>query len=148
MKRDKKENLIRIFSDIPEMRQTLDSIETEFSEEEYAVSLLEEKFLAFYKAGLSEEEKVTLLVRAAIELTTQEAPKWEMIAARILFVSFIRKLNQTMQEYNINSFYEKIVFLTEKGLYGKYILESYTKEEIDEVEGFLNDSRNNLFNYS
>ena len=148
MKRDKKENLIRIFSDIPEMRQTFDSIETEFSEEEYAVSLLEEKFLAFYKAGLSEEEKVTLLVRAAIELTTQEAPKWEMIAARILFVSFIRKLNQTMQEYNINSFYEKIVFLTEKGLYGKYILESYTKEEIDEVEGFLNDSRNNLFNYS
>lgn len=148
MKRDKKENLIRIFSDIPEMRQTFDRIETEFSEEEYAVSLLEEKFLAFYKAGLSEEEKVTLLVRAAIELTTQEAPKWEMIAARILFVSFIRKLNQTMQEYNINSFYEKIVFLTEKGLYGKYILESYTKEEIDEVEGFLNDSRNNLFNYS
>lgn len=148
MKRDKKENLIRIFSDIPEMRQTFDSIETEFSEEEYAVSLLEEKFLAFYKAGLSEEEKVTLLVRAAIELTTQETPKWEMIAARILFVSFIRKLNQTMQEYNINSFYEKIVFLTEKGLYGKYILESYTKEEIDEVEGFLNDSRNNLFNYS
>lgn len=148
MKRDKKENLIRIFSDIPEMRQTFDSIETEFSEEEYAVSLLEEKFLAFYKAGLSEEEKVTLLVRAAIEMTTQEAPKWEMIAARILFVSFIRKLNQTMQEYNINSFYEKIVFLTEKGLYGKYILESYTKEEIDEVEGFLNDSRNNLFNYS
>lgn len=148
MKRDKKENLIRIFSDIPEMRQTFDSIETEFSEEEYVVSLLEEKFLAFYKAGLSEEEKVTLLVRAAIELTTQEAPKWEMIAARILFVSFIRKLNQTMQEYNINSFYEKIVFLTEKGLYGKYILESYTKEEIDEVEGFLNDSRNNLFNYS
>lgn len=148
MKRDKKENLIRIFSDIPEMRQTFDSIETEFSEEEYAVSLLEEKFLAFYKAGLSEEEKVTLLVRAAIELTTQEAPKWEMIAARILFVSFIRKLNQTMQEYNINSFYEKIVFLTEKGLYGKYILESYTKDEIDEVEGFLNDSRNNLFNYS
>ncbi len=148
MKRDKKENLIRIFSDIPEMRQTFDRIETEFSEEEYAVSLLEEKFLAFYKAGLSEEEKVTLLVRAAIELTTQEAPKWEKIAARILFVSFIRKLNQTMQEYNINSFYEKIVFLTEKGLYGKYILESYTKEEIDEVEGFLNDSRNNLFNYS
>ena len=148
MKRDKKENLIRIFSDIPEMKQTFDSIETEFSEEEYAVSLLGEKFLAFYKAGLSEEEKVTLLVRAAIELTTQEAPKWEMIAARILFVSFIRKLNQTMQEYNINSFYEKIVFLTEKGLYGKYILESYTKEEIDEVEGFLNGSRNNLFNYS
>ena len=148
MKRDKKENLIRIFSDIPEMKQTFDSIETEFSEEEYAVSLLGEKFLAFYKAGLSEEEKVTLLVRAAIELTTQEAPKWEMIAARILFLSFIRKLNQTMQEYNINSFYEKIVFLTEKGLYGKYILESYTKEEIDEVEGFLNGSRNNLFNYS
>ena len=148
MKQDKKESLNNIFLDISEMKNLFDCIETEFTEEEYAITFLEEKFLVFYRAGLSEEEKLTLLVRAAIELITQEAPKWENIAARILFVSFIRKFNQTMREYKINSFYDKIVFLTEKGLYGKYILEYYTKEEIDEIEEFLDGDRNNLFNYS
>ncbi|WP_461810674.1 ribonucleoside-diphosphate reductase subunit alpha, partial [Faecalimonas sp.] len=77
-----------------------------------------------------------------------EAPKWEMIAARILFLSFMCKLDKTMQENEIKSFYEKIVFLTKEELYGKYILETYTKEEIEELEGFLDSDRNKLFNYS
>lgn len=40
------------------------------------------------------------------------------------------------------------MFLTEHGLYGKYILENYTKEEIDEAAGLIDENRNKLFNYS
>ncbi len=38
--------------------------------------------------------------------------------------------------------------MTEKELYGAYILENYTKEEIDELEQALDHSRNDLFGYS
>ena len=48
----------------------------------------------------------------------------------------------------ITTLYEKIVYLTGRGLYGQYILENYTKEEIDEFETFLAPERNDLFTYS
>lgn len=148
MKRNEERKLINAFPEILEIEELFSCIEKEFTEDEYAISLLEEKFFTFYKSGISDEEKLALLIQAAIELTTQEAPKWEMIAARILFLSFMCKLEETMREYEIKSFYEKIVFLTKEGLYGKYILEMYTKEEIEEIEGFLDSDRNKLFNYS
>ncbi|WP_461812981.1 ribonucleoside-diphosphate reductase subunit alpha [Faecalimonas sp.] len=148
MKRNEERKLINVFPGVVEIEELFSCIEKEFTEDEYAISLLEEKFFTFYKSGISEEEKLALLIQAAIELTTQEAPKWEMIAARILFLSFMRKLNETMREYEIKSFYEKIVFLTKEGLYGKYILETYTKEEIDDFEKYLDLDRNKLFNYS
>lgn len=148
MKRNEERKLINVFPEILEIEKLFSCIEKEFPEDEYTTILLEEKFFTFYKSGISEEEKFALLIRAAIELTTQEAPKWEMIAARILFLSFMHKLDKTMQEYEIKSFYEKIVFLTDEGLYGKYILETYTKEEIDGLEEFLDSDRNKLFNYS
>lgn len=126
----------------------LQNIFRAFPEEEYSLTLLEKKFSSFRKEQMSEEESLKLLVKAAVELTTQEAPKWEMIAAGILFLSFERKLDETMKEYGIHSFYEKVKFLTEEGLYGAYILEHYTKEEVDEFEGFLDSERNRLFTYA
>ncbi len=39
-------------------------------------------------------------------------------------------------------------FLTDRGLYGAYILESYTREELDEAEAYLVESRNELLNFS
>ena len=41
------------------------------------------KFSAFYKQGMTEAEKLSALIQAAVELTTQEAPDWEYIAARL-----------------------------------------------------------------
>ena len=48
----------------------------------------------------------------------------------------------------IRSFYEKLQYLTAKGLYGAYILEAYTPEEIEEAATFMRPERNKLFNYS
>ena len=34
------------------------------------------------------------MIKAAVELTTQKAPKWEMIAARLLLFTFERELKK------------------------------------------------------
>ena len=148
MNQIKTENMIKAFSENSKMEMLLDEIENEFVEEEYSLHLLDEKFASFQKSNMSEEEHMDLLIKAAVELTTQEAPKWEMIAARLLFLSFSVKLEETMKKCGITSFYEKVAMLTKEGLYGAYILESYTKEELDHFEKFLNHDRNHLFTYS
>lgn len=48
----------------------------------------------------------------------------------------------------ITDFYSKLCYLTEEKLYGEYILEHYTKEEIQEAETFLCPERDHLFTYS
>jgi ribonucleoside-diphosphate reductase alpha chain len=83
-----------------------------------------------------------------VELTTQEAPDWEYIGARLLMVRFNIRLKEELGRRKIGSFFGKICFLTEEGLYGDYILENYNKEEIQRFEGYMDQTRNHLFNYS
>ncbi len=142
------QNIMIFFPKMNGLEDVLFEIETEFPEEEYSLEKLEKKFCSFCKMDMTEEEGMKLLVKAAVELTTQEAPKWETIAARLHMYSFLRKLEDTMQFYKIDSFYKKLLFLTEQGLYGAYILEHYTKEEIDSLETILKPERNKLFQYS
>ncbi len=143
-----KQKMIETFRDFTEIAPCMEAIQNDFPEEIYYLGRLEEKFLAFQKPELSIEENLQLLLKAAVELTTQEAPKWEMIAARLLMFTFEKKLRESEKSCEITTLYEKIVYLTEKGLYGQYILEYYTKEEIDEFETFLVSERNDLFTYS
>lgn len=143
-----REKILRAFVGFEELEMLLQEIEREFSEKEYSLEFLEEKFSSFQKERMSEEESFHFLIKAAVELTTQEAPRWEMIAARLRMLSFSKELEKTMEACKITSFYEKVVFLTEQELYGTYILEHYTKEELDEFERFLNSEKNHLFTYS
>lgn len=142
------QDIMQAFPQLQELEILLQEIERQFSGEEYALEHLAEKFSSFQKERMQEEESFHFLIKAAVELTTQEAPKWEMIAARLRMLSFSKELEKTMKACEITSFYEKVVFLTEQGLYGAYILEHYTKEELDEFEGFLDSERNYLFTYS
>lgn len=143
-----RQKMIETFQDFTEIASCMEAIQNDFPEEIYYLGILEDKFLTFQKPELSIEENLQLLVKAAVELTTQEAPKWEMIAARLLMFAFERELREAEESCEITTLYEKIVYLTEQGLYGKYILEYYTQEEIDEFETFLAPERNDLFTYS
>lgn len=48
----------------------------------------------------------------------------------------------------IDDLYEKLEYLTEEGLYGSYILQHYSREEILEAATFIDERRNKLINYS
>ena len=131
-----------------DLRATLKGIEKDFSEDEYDLSYLLSKFKSFLSKETSEEGKVKALIKAAVELTSFEAPKWEYIASRLYIYSFNNKLKQIQKELGITSLYSKIQYLVDNEIYGSFLLEKYTKEEIDECEKMIVKSRDRLINYS
>lgn len=147
-KRKSRERILAEFAFVPELETVLEEIQKEFLQEEYELEHLLGKFRSICRPGLSEKEKLSILTRAAVELTTMEAPGWEKIAARIHMIAFERRVKKHMEEQQIHSFYEKILYLTEQGLYGEYILDHYTQEEVELFATWLAPERNGLFTYS
>lgn len=129
----------------PLMAETLKEIQEDFTGKEYSLAVLAKKFADICKPGMTPDERLSALIKAAVELTTQEAPDWEFISARLLNFRLAEKRAAVSGK---QSFYEKLVYLTEEGLYGSYILESYSREEIDEAAGFICPERDKLLNYS
>lgn len=129
----------------PLMAEMLKEIQEDFTGKEYSLSVLAKKFADICKPGMTPDERLSALIKASVELTTQEAPDWEFIAARLLNFRLAEKRAAVSGK---QSFYEKLVYLTEEGLYGSYILESYSREEIDEAAGFICPERDKLLNYS
>ena len=115
---------------------------------DYDLARLSAKYLSLSKGEQELSKRLALLTRAAAELTTQEEPGWERIAGRLRSYHFHKELKKAEESRNLHSFYDKLVYLTEQGLYGAYILEHYSKEEVEELAKFLDQSRNDLFGYS
>lgn len=139
---------IKNLSDVDEIKNCLKKIENDFQDEQYNIVHLEERFQTFLKEEMDIEEQLQVLVQSAIEMTSKDAPKWEWIAGRLLYCKFHRKLMKMRKEKNLHTFYGNIKEWTKEGLYGSYILDSYTKEEIDQAETFLCEDRNELFTYA
>ena len=132
----------------PELDAVLEKVERDFPEPAYALGALQAKLAGFLKERMGTEERLEALTKATVELTSQEAPRWENIAARTLSFSFHRTLAAAEAARGIRSFYDKLRYLTDQGLYGEYILAHYTREELEEAAGFMAPERDDLFTYS
>ena len=135
-----------------EARLKLDAIlleiQTDFPEICYSLEYLNTKFRSFLTPQSTCGQKLESLFQAAAELTTAEAPKWEFIAARLLYFQFSFHLKQEETRRELSDFYKKLVYLTRQNLYGSYILEHYSREELLLAETYLKAERNNLFTFS
>ena len=131
-----------------DLDRTLARIQSDFDDPAYDLAMLSARFRALTGAGQDADARLGALIRAAVELTSQEAPRWEMIAARLLDLSFMRRLATTRRELGIASFGELVRHLTERGLYGDYILASYSVSELEEAAAFMVPERDELFAYS
>ena len=131
-----------------DLDRTLARIQRDFDDPAYDLAMLSARFRALTGAGQDADARLGALIRAAVELTSQEAPRWEMIAARLLDLSFMRRLTATRHELGIASFGELVRYLTERGLYGDYILASYSVSELEEAAAFMVSERDELFAYS
>ena len=116
----------------------------------------EEKLLEALKhivrENMNENEIRKSLIQVSLELTTDMEPKWQYAAAKIYTYELYDEIRKNRNlENNVDlysDYYEFIKKLTDKGLYGKYILENYSKEDIEELEKAIKPERDFLFNYS
>ena len=141
-------NYIVWTADDRELADVLHSVAREYRNRSYSMVTLQEKFSSFTKPGMSQKDSIDALIKAAVELTTPEAPAWEMISARILSYRSEKKITRLEEELGLKTFYRKVKYMTEEGLYGDYILQNYSEEEINEAATFIDPERNKLLNYS
>ena len=141
-------NYIAWAADDRKLADVLQSVAREYRERSYSMVTLQEKFSSFSKPGMSQKDAIDALIKAAVELTTPEAPSWEMISARILSYRSEKNISRLEEEMGLRTFYRKLKYMTEEGLYGDYILQNYNEEEINEAATFIDPERNKLLNYS
>ena len=141
-------NYIAWSADDRELADVLHSVAREYRNRSYSMVTLQEKFSSFTKPGMSQKDAIDALIKAAVELTTPEAPAWEMISARILSYRSEKNITRLEEELGLKTFYRKVKYMTEEGLYGDYILQNYSEEEINEAATFIDPERNKLLNYS
>ena len=123
-------------------------IRRDFPDPLYSLSTLLAKYRTLIKEDMDRDYAYQMLIRACVELVSREAPKWEFIAARFLSWQIDQSVDARMEQLDIHYFYDKLRYLTNEGLYGAYILEHYTRAQIEELEAYLDPSRDQLFTYS
>ena len=90
------------------------------------------------REGMNGSEIRKSLIQVSLELTTDMEPDWQYVAAKMYTYELYEKvrvnrgLNKDDNLYG--NFYELIKDLTDKKLYGDYILVNYSKEDILELE--------------
>lgn len=101
---------------------------------------------------MGEKEIIKSFIQVSLELTSQVEPRWQEIAAKLYVKNLYEevRVNRGLEEgaNPYDNFHGFIKELTDKGLYGKYILDNYSKEDIEELEKEIKRERDFLFTYS
>lgn len=110
---------------------------------------LETALLPLFRNGITTKEIQRLLIQVAVEKTCVEQPNWQYVAARLLAYDLYKEaaLNRGYGHFGYGSLYALLEDLTARGLYGSYMLDSYTREQIDELEAYIDPERDRLFTY-
>ncbi len=146
--REDRQRLLAFFPDLPPLAQTLAGIERDFPAEPYSLGALNRKFQSLYKEDRELEERVALLVRAALELTDKEASRWEMIAGRLYSCLYHYRLEDRVRKLGINSYPEKMRYLDREGLLAKSMLETYSQADLEAAYQLIQPERDHLLPYS
>lgn len=145
-----REQLRQLLDEIPGsvLAPVLRALPRDFPQPEYALIFLQQKFAAFLNPGMALAEKEQQLLRAAVELTSKEAPRWEYMAARILAALTKRDIAQQWERRGKTDWYDRLQAMTEERILGDYIFESYSKAEVEELAAYMQEDRDHLFTYS
>lgn len=147
--RTRARNIRKALSDLlqdPGLNPLLEEMQKELSSCDLERLMM--KFQSMDKEALSNDARMDVLIRSAEELTTKEEPEWEKAAGRLLSYQSHKKLKQEEEKLGIRSFYDKLVWLTQEGYYGSYILENYSPAEIESLAQSIDDTRDKLFTWA
>ncbi|MGE5701963.1 MAG: ribonucleotide reductase N-terminal alpha domain-containing protein, partial [Clostridia bacterium] len=135
--------------DVEKMRKVISYACEDFTE--FTPEQLERDAHVQFRDGMTTKEIQRTLIQAAVEKTSVEEPNWQFVAARLLAYDLYKEaaINRNYtSETGYGPYYALIQTLTEQGLYGTYLLEHYTEDEIHELGAYIKPERDKLFNYA
>lgn len=111
--------------------------------------------------GMSTKEIQKVLIQTAIEKVIQTSHdeygneskstnrNWQYVAARLFVFDLYKEaaINRGYKHFGYGDFYYLVEKLTEESLYGAYLMEEYTEEQIRELGEYINPDCDYLFNY-
>ncbi|WP_312094426.1 ribonucleoside-diphosphate reductase subunit alpha [Niallia sp.] len=102
------------------------------------------------KNEIKEEEFVHQLILESLSYMDENSPDWTYVAARLLLNDLYRqaKENRDTNDQNAYTHFDHLIdTLTKKGIYHPSIQDTYTKEDINELEKVIQQKNDYLFTY-
>lgn len=121
------------------------------SSDRYSVEKLVKRLENIITPNMNEKEIKNCVMQVSLELTSQFEPKWQDIASHLYILGLREEIanNRGVSVDDVyKDFYGFINDLTDKGLYGKYILENYSEEDIKILEQEMKVERDFIFTFS
>ena len=100
--------------------------------------------LQFYE-GIKTSDIHETLIKSAADLISEDAPDYQYLAAR-LAVFHLRK--RAFNDFEPPHLYDHVVNMVEQKRYDQHLLTDYTREEFDELNAYLDHSRDMNFSYA
>ena len=101
--------------------------------------------IQFYD-GITTGEIQEILIRSASDLISLDNPNYQYVAARLLLFSLRKSLYGRIQE--LPNLIDHINSCIEKEVYDSQILSKYTEEELNQIDKYIDHSRDYLFTYA
>ncbi|NLY63468.1 MAG: ribonucleoside-diphosphate reductase subunit alpha [Alcaligenaceae bacterium] len=99
--------------------------------------------IQFYD-GIRTDDIHETIIKAAADLISEETPDYQYLAAR-LAIFHLRK--KAFGEFDPPKLYDHVKKMVEMEKYDAHILEDYSKEELDEIDGYIDHWRDMEFSY-
>ncbi|CAH1193428.1 Ribonucleotide reductase of class Ia [Psychrobacter phage D'Alembert] len=138
-KRDGAKELI----DLEKIHQVLDWASEGL--ENVSVSQVEMKSSIQFYDGITTDDIHETLVKTAADLISENTPDYQYMASRLALFRLRKVVYGGIEPTKL---YEHIVKLTKSEHYDKHILEDYSKEEIDELDSYIDHERDMNFAYA
>ena len=100
--------------------------------------------IQFYD-GIKTSDIHETIIKAAADLISREAPDYQYLAAR-LAIFHLRK--KAYGQFEPPALYDHVVKMVELGKYDTHLLEDYTEEEFEQMNGFIDHWRDMNFSYA
>ncbi|GAB6033941.1 class 1a ribonucleoside-diphosphate reductase subunit alpha [Galenea microaerophila] len=100
--------------------------------------------IQFYD-GMSTSDIHETIIKSAADLISEEAPDYQYLAAR-LAIFHLRK--KAFGQFKPPHLFDHVRKMVEKGLYDKQIIEDYTEAEFDELDQYIDHSRDLNFSFA
>ena len=138
-KRDGREELLDIEKMRKVIRWAIDGVDN------VSLSQIEMKSRIQFADKMKSEDIQKILIKTAADLISKDTPNYSIVAARLNMFD-LRK--RAYGQFDPPKLYDHVVKMVKLGKYDKKLLEYYTEEEFNEMDRFIDHSRDLDFHYA